>query len=202
MKTEFYAEAHRLHPTRLLFAAGTIVRPLNQTLDALKKWKEAGALALKMQPMQYSAQDEAAERLVAEAVKLGLPVLFHHTDFPADIPQFIDRLSARYPEGTFVVIHFGGNWGFQQVLPLAATRPNVYLETSVAFPNLVRSPLRPFLEHFDQVGPRSGFNKVVFGSEFVDQYPRVLGAMDDLKLPADVLSNLFYENAKKILKIG
>ena len=138
---------------------------------------------------------------MVEAVKLKMPVLFHHMDFPPDIPQFIHHLATRYPDGTYVVIHFGGEWGFQQVLPLASRLPNVYLETSSAFPNLVRSPLRSFLEHFDRVGPRSGFHKVVFGSEYVDQYPRVLGAIDDLKLPPEVLSNLFYENARKILKI-
>ncbi len=201
MKTEHYQEAHRLHPGKLLFAASTLVRPVQPAVDALKKWQEAGAVALKMNPITYSAQDEAAERLVVEAVKRNLPVLFHHTDFPPDIPQFIHHMATRYPEGTYVVIHFGGNWGFQQVLPLAAGLPNVYLETSSAFPNLVRSPLRNFLEHFDRAGPRSGFHKVVFGSEFVDQYQRVLGAIEDLKLEPEALANLYYENAKRILKI-
>ena len=201
MKTEYYHEAHRLHPDRFLFAASTTVRPLPQALDALKKWQESGAVALKMNPITYSAQDEAAERLVVEAVRRNLPVLFHHTDFPPDIPQFIHHMAIRYPEGTYVVIHFGGNWGFQQVLPLAADLANVYLETSSAFPNIVRSPLRNFLEYFDRAGARSGFHKVVFGSEYVDQYPRVLGAIEDLKLAPEVLANLYYENAKRILKI-
>jgi predicted TIM-barrel fold metal-dependent hydrolase len=201
MKTEYYAEAARLHPGKFVFAAGTTVRPLNQALDSLHKWADAGARALKMNPLTYSPGDEAAERLVVEAVKLKLPVLFHHRDVPPDVPQFIYHLATRYPEGTYVVIHFGGNWGFLQAMPLATNLPNVYLETSPDFPALVRSPAKGMLEHFDKVGARSGFHKCFFGSEYVEQYPNVLGAIDSLNLAPEVLDNLFYENAKRILKL-
>jgi predicted TIM-barrel fold metal-dependent hydrolase len=201
MKTEYYAEAARLHPNKFLFAAGTTVRPLNQALDSLKKWADAGAKALKMNPLTYSPGDEAAERLIVEAVKLKLPVLFHHRDIPPDVPQFVYHLATRYPEGTYVMVHFGGNWGFLQTMPLATNLANVYLETSPDFPNLVRTPAKGMLEHFDKVGPRSGFHKCLFGSEYVDEYPRVLGAIDSLNLAPDVLDNLFYENAKRLLKV-
>lgn len=201
MKTEFYAEAARLHPSKFLFAAGTTVRPLNQALDSLRKWVDAGAKALKMNPLTYSPSDEAAERLAVEAVRLKMPVLFHHRDMPPDVPQFVHHLATRYPEGTYVIIHFGGNWGFQQSMPLAMNLANVYLETSPDFPSLVRTPAKGLLEHFDKVGARSGFHKCLFGSEYVDDYPRVLGAIDSLNLAPDVLDNLFYENAKRILKV-
>ncbi len=202
MKTEYYAEAARLHPTRFVFACGTTVRPLAAALDALKKWRDAGARALKMNPLTYSPTDEAAERLVVEAVKLKMPVLFHHRDMPPDVPQFVHHLATRYPDGTYVVIHFGGNWGFLQVMPLATNLANVYLESSPDFPNLVRTPARGLLEHFASVGPASaGFNKVLFGSEYVEEYPRVLGALDDLKLPSEVMAKVLYENAKKLLQL-
>lgn len=202
MKTEYYAEAARLHPDKFVFAAGTTVRPLNQALDSLHKWADAGARALKMNPLTYSPGDEAAERLIVEAVKLKLPVLFHHRDVPPDVPQFIYHLASRYPEGTYVVIHFGGNWGFMQTMPLATNMANVYLETSPDFPNLVRTPAtKGMLEHFDKVGSASGFHRCLFGSEYVEQYPYVLGAIDSLNLAPDVLDDLFYKNANRLLKL-
>jgi predicted TIM-barrel fold metal-dependent hydrolase len=35
----------------------------------------------------------------------------------------------------------------------------------------------------------------------VEEYPRVLGALDDLKLPSDVMAKVLYENAKKLLQL-
>jgi len=202
MQTTHYEEAHRLHRDRFLFAASTTVRPLNTQLDMLKKWRDLGAVALKMNPLTYDPKDEAAERMIFEAVKLGMPVFFHHQNLPPDIPQMIYHLATQHPEGTFVVIHFGGAFGFQQVLPLAAGLPNVYLETSSAFSHIVRSPMRPQLDYFNRLGrDRSGFSKVAFGSEFVDSYSDVLGAIEEMKLDPGVLQEVLSGNAKKILKL-
>ena len=202
MQTTHYEEAHRLHPNRLLFAASTTVRPLNTQLEWLKKWRDLGAVALKMNPLTYDPKDEAAERIIFEAVKLGMPVFFHHQNFPPDVPQIIYHLATQHPEGTFVVIHFGGTFGFQQVLPLAAGLPNVYLETSSAFSHIVRSPMRSQLDYFNRLGrDRSGFSKVMFGSEFVDSYGDVLGAIEEMKLEAKVMEEVLSGNARKILKL-
>lgn len=202
MQTVHYEEAHRLHPDRFLFAASTTVRPLNTQLEALKKWRDLGAVALKMNPLTYDPKDEAAERMIFEAVRLGMPVLFHHQNFPPDVPQIIYHMATQHPEGTFVVIHFGGTWGFQQVLPLASGLPNVYLETSSVFSHIVRSPMRPFLDYFKNTGgSHAGFSKVVFGSEFVDTYDDVLGAIDEMKLDPGVLTQVLSGNAAKILKL-
>lgn len=202
MQTVHYEEAHRLHPGRLLFAASTMVRPLDAELQTLKKWRDLGAVALKMNPLTYDPKDPAAERIIFEAVKLGLPVFFHHQNFPPEVPEIIYHVATQHPEGTFVVIHFGGIFGYQQVLPLAALLPNVYLETSVAFSHLVRSPLRPQLEYFHRLSRnRSGFSKVVFGSEFVDSYTDILGALAEMNLEAGLLAEVLSGNAKKILKM-
>lgn len=202
MQTVHYEEAHRMHRDRLLFAASTTVRPLHTQLDVLKKWRDLGAVALKMNPLTYDPKDEAAERMIYEAVRLGMPVFFHHQNIPPDVPQIVYHMATQHPEGVFVVIHFGGTFGFQQVLPLAAALPNVYLETSSAFPHIVRSPMRPQLDYFNHLGQhRSGFSKVVFGSEFCDLYDDVLGAIEEMKLEPAVLAEVLSGNARKILKL-
>lgn len=144
--TEIYLDAAKLEPKRLIVACSVLPRPENLALEKLKAFHERGAKALKLQPMQYDPHDPAVERLVSEAVRLGMPVLFHHTDLPRSFADMLAHFASIFPAGNFVVIHFGGVYGFWDVLPLARL-PNVYLETSTAFPQLVKSPLRPML-HF------------------------------------------------------
>ena len=159
--TEVYLEAAKLEPERLMVACSVFPRPANQAIDKLKAYRDRGAKALKLQPMQYDPKDPAVESLIAEAVRLGMPVLFHHTDTPKSFPDSLAHWASTFPNGNFVVIHFGGVYGFWDVLPLARM-PNVHLETSTAFPRIVKSPLKSML-HF--LTEENRLDKLIFGSE-------------------------------------
>lgn len=110
--TEIYFEAAKLAPDRLMVACSVLPRPLNLALDELKPYHERGAKALKLQPTQYDPHDPVVERLVNEAMNLGMPVLFHHTDLPKSFPEMLAHFASTFPAGNFVVIHFGGVYGF------------------------------------------------------------------------------------------
>ncbi len=205
MPTEIYMQAAKEIPDRLLSACSLIPRatiPLERLIDQLKRWRDAGARALKLQPLQYDPRDPVAERLVYEAIRLGMPVLFHYTDLPTSFPAWLEHLATTFTEANFVVIHFGGIYGFQSVLPLAHFLPNVWLETSTAFIQIVNSPLRNHL-HFLQQGrpPRTG--KLIFGSEHPRDYDAVLAAIDAVTEGAsgDVVEAIYRGNAAQLLKL-
>lgn len=197
---EPYIEAGKLEPQRLVVAVGVIPRPINVALDRVKAYRDRGAKALKLQPLQFEPYDPAVERLVAEAVKAGMPVLIHHMDTPKSLTGFIERLAMIFPEGNFVVVHFGGVYGFWDVLPLSRL-PNVYLETSMAFHQIVKSPLKSML-HF--LSAENRLNKLIFGSEIPVDYESVVSAIDDLLGPQakdEVVRAVYRGNAEKILKL-
>lgn len=199
--TEVYLEAAKLEPQRLLVCCSLVPRPANQAVDKLKSFRDRGARALKLQPMQYDPQDPAVERVVYEAVRLGMPVLFHHTDVPKGFVDMLTHFASSFPDGNFVVVHFGGVYGFWDVLPLSRL-PNVYLETSTAFPRLVKSPVRSML-HF--LIAENRLNKIIFGSELPMDYAEVFSAIDELlgdHGKEDVVKAVYKGNAERILKLA
>ncbi len=198
--TEVYLEAAKVDSRRLLVACSVVPRPVHRAVEKLKEHHRRGAKALKLQPMQYDPRDAAVERLIYEAVKLGMPVLFHHTDLPKTFPEMLNHVASTFHDGRFVVIHFGGVFGFQDVLPLARL-PNVWLETSTAFPRIVRSPARQQL-HF--LREENRLNKLIFGSELASAYSTVSGAIDELlgpDAPEEVVRAVYRGNAERLLKL-
>ena len=199
MRTETYLEGSKQDPSRLIPACSVVPRPLRLSLENLKRYRDAGARALKLQPMQYDPADPAVERIIHDAVGMNFPILFHHTDLPASFAPFLERMARTFPEGNFVVIHFGGIYGFADVLPLAHALSNVYLETSTAFVEVVESPLRTHL-HFLV---KHRLNKLIFGTEHPRDYDRVLNAVDILtgNASAEVKNAVYRGNAAKLLKL-
>ena len=199
--TEIYLEAAKLEPQRLMTCCSLIPRPAGPAVDKLRSYRDRGAKALKLQPMQYDPKDPAVEAVIYEAVKLGMPVLFHHTDLPRSFVDMLTHLASSFPDGNFVVIHFGGVYGFWDVLPLARLS-NVYLETSTAFPRVVKSPMRNML-HF--LIEENRLNQLIFGSEHPLDYAGVFSAIDDLvgaTVKEDVVKAVYKGNAEKILKLS
>lgn len=199
MPTELYLQAAKEIPDRLLSACSVIPRSRN-SLDQLRRWRDAGAHALKLQPMQYDPRDPLVERLVYEAIKLKMPLLFHYTNLPSAFPPWLEHLATTFREANFVVIHFGGIYGFQRVLPLAHYLPNVWLETSTAFIQVVNSPLRARL-HFLLQGQQPRVRKLIFGSEHPRDYDAVLTAIDTLTetVSGEVREAIYRGNAARLL---
>jgi len=198
--TEVYLEAAQPHKDRLMVACSVVPRPVNEAATKLKEYQKRGAKALKLQPMQYDPRDAAAERLIAQAVDLRMPVLFHHADLPKSFPDMLNHLATTFPKGQFVVVHFGGVYGFYDMLPLARL-PNVWLETSTAFPRLVRSPMRGML-HF--LAEEKRLDKLIFGSELASHYSEVTGAIDDLLGPdagEPARRAVYRGNAERIMRL-
>jgi len=199
--TELYLEAAKLAPERLLVACSVLPRPTNRAVDQLQSYHDRGAKALKLQPMQYDPQDPAVERLVYEAVKLRMPVLFHYTDTPRTFPAMLDHFANTFADGNFVVIHFGGVYGFSSMLPFTRL-PNVWLETSVAFPRVVNSPMRSALEFLVD---EKRLDRLIFGSELPRDYETVCGAIDKLLGPHPepaVARAIYRGNADRLLRIS
>jgi len=188
-------------PDRLLSACSVIPRT-QDPVGQLKRWRDAGARALKLQPMQYDPRDPVVERLVYEAVKLEMPLLFHYTNLPSAFPAWLEHLATTFPEANFVVIHFGGIYGFQNALPLGHFLSNVWLETSTAFIQVVNSPLRAQL-HFLLQGQQPRISKLIFGSEHPRDYDAVLAAIDALteNVSGEVVQAIYRGNAAKLLKL-
>jgi len=106
-----------------------------------------------------------------------------------------------FTPGEFVVIHFGGVYGYAEMLPFTRL-PNVWLETSVAFPRVVNGPTRNTLQFLVD---EKRLDRLIFGSELPRDYDTVCGAIDKLlgtnPDPA-VVRAIYRGNADRLLRIS
>ncbi|NWF95816.1 MAG: amidohydrolase family protein [Candidatus Thorarchaeota archaeon] len=194
--TDLCLEAVRMSPDRLATACRVMPRPVDVAEEQIKKYADAGCVALSLDDQDYYPQDPAAQLLVKNAVDRGLPVFIHTYNATTETYAFIDRLSLVHQDGRFMVSHMGGLFGFSKVLPLCA-RDNVWMEISVTLPRLVESPLRVYL---DALAQDLGVRRLVFGSENRSDYEDILASLNMLDINVEMSRCILDSNAQTILK--
>ncbi len=213
-QNRFYAECVRLHPDRLsAFAALQPAAGREPALAELRRARDEGLAGLgELSPHSqgYAVDDPVFREVLALAAELKLPVNLHVTDprgrdYPGRVltplTDFIG-LANQFPHATFILAHWGG------LLPMdrGSTKlpANIYYDTAA-------SPLLYGPEIWRNFIREAGPDHVLFGSDFpLNLYPRLESEPEIARLvreaqlsgiSADSLAAVFYENAKRVLRL-
>ena len=122
----------------------------------------------------------------------GVPVLFHTWHDNLSNPSRVGRLARVFPEVPIIMGHMGGD-AFYEAAFLAKELPNIYLDTTGS-PTDIRI-LR-------EVVRIAGKEKIVFGTDA--PCCNVYAEAAKIKygdIPEEAKTAIFYENAKKMLKL-
>lgn len=189
-------EAVDKYPDRLVGAAW--VNPMETgAVDIIRDAvKNHGFLAIKLHPLShaYLANDECVFPIAELAQELDIPLMIHTGHPPFSLPWSVAQLADRYPGVTMVQIHMGHGNGMyvQSAIDMAKKYPNLYLETS-GMP--MHTKIR---EAYQEVGA----HRIMWGLDAPFHHPTVEMQRTIVSgLTDSQLEDVFYNNAKKLLKL-
>lgn len=190
-----------LHPDRLIGFASVDPNKGERGARELEfAVRELGLRGLKLHPptQRFYASDRAHYPLWEKAQELRIPILCHtgHTFAGGYLkyaePKYLDDVAADFPDLTIILCHFGFPW-VEQVISLAWTRPNVYIELSGWSPRYIPKVVWQYAE---KLFP----DRVVFGTDHPTMRPqRWLRDFQEIPLPNEVREKILYRNAVAIL---
>lgn len=185
------------YPERIIGAAW--VNPAEGE-EALARVRDAvkyhGFRGIKLHPLEHAfiANDASVFPIAELAEELGVPLMIHSGHGPFSLPWSIAQLAERYPQVKVLMIHMGHGNGMyiQAAIDMAKKYPNIYLETS-------GMPMHTKIkEAYETVGA----DRVMFGIDAPFHHPSVeiqrtlVSGLTDRQL-----EDVFYHNAKKLLKL-
>lgn len=168
-----------------------------KAVKELRKYvKEFGFKGVKLHPLfgSYVASDEIVYPIIEEARKLDIVVQIHSGHPPFSLPWSIGELAEVFPDAKIVLIHMGHGHAvyIQAAINVAKKFDNLYLETS-------GMPMHTKIkEAYETVGE----DRVLYGSDIPFHHPSVeIQRVKVSGLDEEGLRKVFYENAKKLLKL-
>ncbi len=128
---ELTAEVARGSEGRLLAYAVATPWLGDEALEELRRAREAGARALKLDPalQGFDLLDGQAEPLVAFAIDSGWPVYVRTGTPPHALPLQLAWLASRFPEGSFLLGKSGATDFSHDGPATLAAAPNVYADS-------------------------------------------------------------------------
>ncbi|UCD09644.1 MAG: amidohydrolase [Dehalococcoidales bacterium] len=154
---------------------------------------------------QFSLLDKESESgFVTFLVDHGL-ILLTHASEPVGhqyqgkgsvTPDILYPFITNYPDLKLVCAHWGGGLPFYALMPeVKKAMQNVYFDTAAS----------PFLyspQIYNQVIDLVGPDKILFGTDYpLLKQSRLLGEIDSLGLPDNIMKMILGDNAKNLLKI-
>ncbi|MDO4486970.1 MAG: TatD family hydrolase [Bacillota bacterium] len=128
------------------------------------------------------------------ARELDIPLMIHTGHPPFSLPWSVAQLADIYPDVTMVMIHMGHGNGMyvQPAIDMAKKYPNLYLETS-------GMPMHTKIkEAYETVGA----DRIMWGLDAPFHHPTVEMQRTIVSgLTDEQLEDVFYNNAKKLLKL-
>jgi len=212
-------EMVRRHPDR--FVGGAYVDPrAEDARDAVRKYRDQGFRCIKMFPYMGFYPDEPEFFPVYEVIaELDLLLLYHcggstrtgtkkNVSYKYDLPCQFDGVAHNFPEIRIVLAHMGGSLRLDEALYLAHNHKNLYLDTSCT--SATRA-LRVILKNENNYPTPLNCNKLVWGRDGISpaETERKSGVIrEQYELLSQlaggdrqVLENIFYNNAKRLLAI-
>jgi predicted TIM-barrel fold metal-dependent hydrolase len=198
------AELVDLHPKRLIGFAG-IDFPSPNAIDELDY--AINSLNLKgvktVPPVQkIDLSDPNYDPIWKKMVDLEIPLWTHGghqvstTGSIARLghPMLIDELAMRHQDLTIIIGHMGTPW-FWETYSVVLRHPNVYVDISS----------HPHLYNYFPWDAYTNYNiehKIFFGSDHpLVHWKQIIPAVKDLPISEGFRNRIFYENAKKVLKL-
>jgi len=200
---DYVADAVIKYPHR--FAGAMIINPTlgDSALREVERGKSIGLKAVKLHPHfhgYYPINGGVADEVIQLASEMSLPILIH-SDFTTSVssPYEIVSLAARFPNTTFVLLHFGLHPEYCRRVPgIVHDYPNVILDTSQTpdFPN----------EIYVRSSSILGAERIIFGSDGPEcdqsvNLKKVEVAHTDFGLTREDAVKILGENAHRIFKL-
>jgi predicted TIM-barrel fold metal-dependent hydrolase len=161
-------------------------RPCERYREAAPRFR-----GLKLAPGVHGValDDPRTVALAGAAAELGQPVYAHCLARPGfDVPAFVE-LAARFPDGRFILGHAGVGTLDLRAVDLVQPCPKVWFETSGGYTFVIRAAIE-----------RLGSDRVLFGSEYPLEHPRVeLEKLRVLELAAATWHDVCWANACRLI---
>ncbi len=170
---------------------------LDHALDEVERWADAGFCALKFWVSQR-AVDERTWQVTEAALARGWPVLYHayyrlHGEAPPHeaTPLEIAQLARRFPQGQFIMAHFGAQ--FEHGLRAIEDCDNVAVDYAGSI-----NEKGAYEMALDLLGP----DRVLFGTDLpgADYYVNA-GRVLELAVDDSVKQQIFAGNIERILAL-
>ncbi len=179
------------------------VHPLAENVfDELERIAAAGLKGVKLHPeyQEFNIDDESVYPIYAKCIELGLIVTFHTGEdlgYPDSLrasPDRILRVAELFPEGKFVLAHFGSSMMEREVLDKLAGCP-YYMDTAFSAgytdPDVALAIIR-----------KHGADKILFASDCPWASSKdTFDFINSLDLTDEEKDKIFYRNAAKLLEI-
>ena len=180
------------HPSRLLGFANINPYFESEAVSELKRCRDWGFKGLgeyhsDLMDMPYDNYHSL--KIIEEAVKLDMPVLFHTGEKCLATAKKVVEI---FPEGKFVFAHIG-NTKWRELLPFARGHQNLYLCTSGTMYE------RGFVE---EAVKYAGEHRVIYGSDFIFIDPAIcIGMIKAASISDSAKRKVLYENAAGLLRL-
>jgi hypothetical protein len=184
------------YPDRFVGAAW--VNPYDMDcLDIIRDAVENhGFKAIKLHPLShgYLPNEECVHPVAELARELDIPLMIHTGHPPFSLPWSVAQLADMYPDVDMVMIHMGHGNGMyvQSAIDMAKKYPNLYMETSGM----------PMHTKIKEAYRDVGADRVMWGLDAPFHHPTVEMQRTIVSgLTDEELEDVFYNNAKKLLKL-
>lgn len=196
----FLARTEAEFPGRFV-SFGTVHQDCEDIEAVVDEISALGLRGVKLHPdIQGVALNDPRLMRAYEACRGRLMVLFHAGDnrYSYSNPAQIIPVLEAFPDVTFIGAHLGGYHVWEEAVPkLARKYENLYVDCSSSFFRLNdRALFRSYIEAY-------GTDRVLFGSDYPMWDPRTESAiLDSLGLPRQVLEDIYWNNAAKLLGLN
>jgi uncharacterized protein len=176
----------------------------SEALLELNRVATMGAKGIKLHPntQAFDVADPTVTAVVARATEHKLPVIFDgYSPFDANQPGKFVQLSMAVPESRLILAHaLGPQFPNLLVYEILARYPwwrrNVWIDLSATAPLLAHGP---FAEQFEWVCRKLGVDRLLFGSDYPMDAPRLaLEAVTSYGFTRAELSAILYNNAAEL----
>ena len=187
-----------------VIAFGSVHPQSEDALCELERIKAAGLCGIKLHPeyQEFFIDDEAVYPIYEKCIELGLVITFHtgkdlgYPDSLRATPDRILHVAERYPDGKFVLAHFGSSMMEDDVLEKLAGKIPYYMDT--AFSAGYISP-----EIALKIIRKHGADKILFGSDCPWASSReTFDFISSLGLTDGEKDKIFFTNAMKLLNMN
>lgn len=215
-----YADLAQRYPDKLIAFAGMDPRRYKAPEFLKKCVEEWGMKGLKLHPAAgfYPNEIETYD-LLEVATELKIPVLIHSGSMVPPLKSkftqsiHFDDIATDFPDLTIIAAHAGGLFGYQSMLSLMVTRPNLYVDIS-AWQIAALKNMEYLCRALREIMDFSGSHRILLGSDSPSLRSQMTNkdwvytiknlpenAPGGIRFTEEEVNGILGRNAQKILKI-
>ena len=186
-----------------IYSFGSVHPKDEHAVEEVRRVASLGLYGLKFHPdyQGVPADDPCMDPILAEACRLGLPVLFHagidpiDPEHPLGLSERIANVACRFPSLTIIAAHMGGLHRPEESEAFLLGKKNVFIDTSMAHTFLTK-------EQFTHMVRRHGIDRVLFGSDCPwSKSSDGVAFIESTALTEEEKEGIYWRNAYRLLKL-